>query len=63
MKNTPIGRARAAYLLAARVLDRHGVGHPLARALLARADRTAQAAFKVGHHVHDIHASSPERTS
>ncbi|MGA4953754.1 hypothetical protein [Streptomyces lydicamycinicus] len=58
MSTTPIGRARAAYHLAARFLDRHGVEHPLARTLLALADRAAQAAYKAGHHVHDIHAAN-----
>lgn len=46
---------------AARAVGRHGLNHPLARALLAAAALAAAAALNAGHPVRDIHAPEPQK--
>ncbi|WP_275463762.1 hypothetical protein [Streptomyces noursei] len=50
-----IARARITHYAAMRALARHGVRHPVARALLAAAAGAAVSAYTAGHHVLDLH--------
>ncbi|WP_233657352.1 hypothetical protein [Streptomyces noursei] len=55
---SPIARARITHYAAMRALARHGVCHPVARALLAAAAGAAAGAYAAGHHVIDIHGAT-----
>ncbi|PJN37947.1 hypothetical protein CG747_26015 [Streptomyces sp. CB02959] len=57
---SPIARARITHFAAMRALARHGVHHPVARALLSAAAGAAAGAYVAGHRVFDIH-TAPRR--
>ncbi|MGG2461725.1 hypothetical protein ACO0M4_18225 [Streptomyces sp. RGM 3693] len=58
---SPVARARITHFAAMRALARHGVHHPVARALLAAAAGAAAGAYAAGHHVLDLHTASLRR--